>query len=279
MSTYPLSLAPLSVLPRGPIEQIDAAAAAGFEMTGMRLLPVSPTDPEILPDASLRRSIVQRLADTGVKVLDIEVFRVHPALDVSALAPALEFGADLRAKYLLCTLPLHAEGTRDGEDATVEKLVHLCDAAAAHGLRPMLEFMKYRLMGSLADARRIVAKAAHPNLGICVDALHLARAGGTPADVREVEPSLLSYLQLCDAPAAEPPENEIPLEARYHRLAPGAGGLPLLELLQAMPPQIPLSLEVPDSTQAAMDATAIAKHLASTTRALIERMHGSGQRR
>lgn len=275
---HPLALAPLSVLPLGPLEQIDAAAAAGYAMTGLRVVTVSPTDPEILPDRALQRRIGERLRATGVTLLDIEVFRIAPRLDVDALVPAMALGAELGAKHMLCTFPLRTEGTRDDEDATVESLVRVCERAATLGLRPMLEFMRFRLMASLHDAVRIVGKAAHPNLGICVDALHLSRSDGTPADLRDVDPALLRYCQLCDAPAASPPASEIAYEARYRRLAPGAGGLPLRELLAALPPGIPLSIEVPDASRVAPTAEGIARDLAVHTHALLKSTSGNTPR-
>lgn len=73
-----LSLAPLTVLPASPLEQIDAAHAAGFDAVGLRLQPVMPTDIEVMGNAALLRDIERRLDATGMKVLDIEVFRVGP---------------------------------------------------------------------------------------------------------------------------------------------------------------------------------------------------------
>ncbi|HVY20298.1 MAG TPA: TIM barrel protein [Bauldia sp.] len=266
-----ISLSPLSVLPVGPVEQIEAAATAGFDMVGMRLCPVSPTDPRIMEDASLKRGIKRALAATGRIVLDIEVFRLSPKLDVDALVPMMEFGADLGARHMLCTFPLPSEGTVADEDATVERLVALCDRAEQFGICPMLEFMKFRLMPTLADAQRVARKAGHRNLGICVDSLHLARSGGTVADVRNVDPTLLRYCQISDAPAASPGDEGLPREARYRRLSPGEGGLPLAELIRALPAGIPLSIEVPDADSAGEPAVERAHRLADDTRALLQR--------
>lgn len=266
---YPLALAPLSVLPAGPLEQIDAAIAGGFAMVGMRLCPVSPTDPVIMADADLRKDIKSRLADTELTVLDIEVFRVGPRLDVDSHLRTMEFGAELGASHILCTFPLRTEGTRDDENASVAKLVEFCDQGEQFGLRPMLEFMQFRLMGSLDDALRIAGKAAHPNLGICVDVLHLMRSGGRPSDLRKVDPRLLPYCQVCDAPAASPGEEKLPYEARYDRLVPGAGGLPLLEILRELPKGLPLCVEVPEPAGRAQSPITRGEILGAATRRLV----------
>lgn len=261
-----LALAPLSLLPHGPVEQFDAALAAGFEFTGLRLVPVSPTDPVFLDDAATRRELAARVRDGALRVLDIEVFRIGPATGVGGLERALDFGASLAARHALFTLPLRTEGRVEDEDASVAKLVEFCDLAGTLGIRPMLEFMKYRLAGTLADAVRVVRKARHPNLGICVDSLHLFRSRGTPDEVRALDASLMPYAQWCDAPAAMPSDDEIPREARYGRMIPGDGGLPLRALLAALPTQAALSVEVPRAWPAGTPARDVAKALADATR-------------
>ena len=44
----------------------------------------------------------------------------------------------------------------------------------------------------------LVARAAHPNLAIGIDILHLVRSGGSPADVAALDRGLIGYAQLCD---------------------------------------------------------------------------------
>ena len=265
-----LSLAPLTVLPASPLDQIDAAHAAGFDAVGLRLQPVMPTDADVMGNAALLRDIERRLAATGLEVLDIEVFRVGLHSDIRSMLPAMEFAASLGVKYMLCTSVLVAEHLAAEELRTVEKFAELCDAGAQLGIKPMLEFMIYRSIGTIEDALRMVKLVQHPNLGICVDALHLSRSGGTPEALRKVDPGLLCYAQICDAPAALPPASQIPLEARSHRLYPGEGSLPLLELLDALPPDIPLSVEAPASHRAHLSVVQRAHAIARCTRNLLQ---------
>jgi sugar phosphate isomerase/epimerase len=265
-----LSLAPLTVLPASPLAQIDAAHAAGFDAVGLRLQPVAPDDADIMGNAALRHDIERRLDDTGLKVLDIEVFRVGPRADIGSMLPAMEFASRLGAKYMLCTSVLVAEHVPSEEPRTVEKFAQLCEAGARLGIKPMLEFMIYRAIGTIEAALRMVELVRHPNVGICVDALHLSRSGGTPDSLRKVDPGLLCYAQICDAPAAVPPVSQIPIEARCHRLYPGEGSLPLRALLDALPPDIPLSLEAPDSRSAHLSALQRAQAVARSTRRLLE---------
>ena len=107
----------------------------------------------------------------------------------------------------------------------------------------MIEFMVFRGIATIEDAQRLIGLAGHENLGICVDALHLQRSGGSPASLRGIDPKSICCVQLCDASAVAPPVEEIPKEARFGRLYPGEGGLPLEDLIAAVPPDIPLSVE------------------------------------
>jgi sugar phosphate isomerase/epimerase len=112
---------------------------------------------------------------------------------------------------------------------------------------------------TLADAVTLVGDSPG---GIIIDPLHLQRGGGTPADVRGLDPKLLAYCQLCDAPRAAPhnlprprqlprgqsvePITDLALEARAVRLLPGDGELPLAEIVSAVPAGLPLSVETPN---------------------------------
>jgi hypothetical protein len=89
----------------------------------------------------------------------------------------------------------------------------------------------------------------------------LHRTGGTPQDVHELDRSLVSYYQLCDAPLEPPtslptptslprnqplPVSQPQIEARAARLPPGEGELPLVAIVTALPPEAPVSAEVPN---------------------------------
>ncbi len=116
-----------------------------------------------------------------------------------------------------------------------------------------LEFMPFRALATLGQALAAVSAAGRDNVAVMVDALHLARSGGVPADVAAADPRRLAVLQLCDAPLAAPARHLLADEAREGRLLPGRGGLPLEALLAAMPPDALLACEVPlGAAQAAL---------------------------
>ncbi len=103
MSRNPLSLAALTVLELSPADMVSCAADAGYSHVGLRLIPATDREPTwpIIGDTPLVREVERRLADTGIKVLDIEIFRLKPDTRVEDYRAALETGAKLGARHVL----------------------------------------------------------------------------------------------------------------------------------------------------------------------------------
>jgi len=96
MSDQIFSLAALTVLELSPPDMVEVAARAGYSHVGLRLEPATPEEQHfpLVADAQLRRQTLQRLRDTGTKVLDIEILRLKPDTQVQAFLPVLEAGAE-----------------------------------------------------------------------------------------------------------------------------------------------------------------------------------------
>ncbi|MCB1461252.1 MAG: sugar phosphate isomerase/epimerase [Nitratireductor sp.] len=271
-----LSLAPLTLLPCSPVEIIDAAAGAGFDAVGLRLFPVIDTDIDVMASPALLQSIKERLDETKLKVLDIEVVRVGPELDVPAMLPALQFASEVGARNILVT-SLSREDYRENElHHTANKLNELAEVAGAYGLKPMLEFMIFRGVATIEDAVAMVEKAGHPNIGICVDALHLQRSGGNPSALAKVDPALFSCFQICDAPLL--PQEDVRREARYGRVYPGEGELPLADILSALPAGIPVSVETPTESRKDVSLADRAREVARRTSEVLATAAPGGDR-
>lgn len=229
-----ISMAAGMLLDVDPIAAVGVVAGAGFDAMGVRFLPPGPDDTTV-------RRLRERLDDAGVSLLDIEYARLtrddrygqwHRRL--------LEIGSALEARHVI-VVSLDPDGER-----AAEHFAALCDLARSLGsVRPALEFMRFTTVRSLADAIAVVQRAGRLDAGVLVDALHLARGGEHPSALAGVDPALLHYLQMCDAPATPPGSTDESLshEARRARLLPGDGELPLAELLAAAPPDVPLSVE------------------------------------
>lgn len=262
-----LSLSPLTVLPCSPLDQIDVAVETGFDAVGLRIFPVMDTDVDVMADFKLRRAIHDRIRSTGLGVFDVEVVRITPTTDVRSLLPAIEFAASVGARWLAVTSSLPEEYRAEDEDLLVQRLGKLTEMVADHSLGVMLEFMAYRGVATVGDAARVVQSVGHPQLKITIDALHFYRSGGTVADLARIPPSQLACVQLCDAPLATP--ESLPKEARYGRVFPGEGELPLRALLGALPAQLPACVEVPSESHGGMSVKERAAAAMRSSRALL----------
>lgn len=233
-----IGLAALTVLELPPHEQVSVAAQAGYTHVGLRLIPVAN---QTLPPFDLPE-VERRLADTGLGVLDVEVFRLAPGVDIAAFEPSLATAARLGASQLL----VHGD---DSEAARlVENFARLCDLAARYRLAANLEPMPWVVVSNVAKAKRVIAAAGKANAAVLVDAIHFFREENRLEDVAEMPKNQLRYMQLCDAPAERPSDmQEIIRQARADRLFPGEGGLDLAGLLRALPADLPISLEIPVS--------------------------------
>ena len=79
-----------------------------------------------------------------------------------------------------------------------------------------------------------------------VDALHVARSSTTASDIAALPRELLHYAQICDAPAGRDfTRDQLIHTARFERLLPGEGAIDLKGLFAALPPDLPVSIEVP----------------------------------
>lgn len=234
----------LTLLAVPPPDLVTIAAEAGFDAVGLRVSPA--TDEErpwpMAPGSAMLAETVRRCADTGITVLDAEAVRLGPAH--TDFAPFLDAAAQLGARYVNAICDDADPGRLTDEFA------RLAERARPYGIRPVIEFMAYRSVRTLAAA---TAVAAGSGGGVLVDALHVQRCGVSLDALRRVDPGLVSYVQLCDAPLAAPAD---PVgEARSARLLPGEGELPIAELLAALPAGVPVAVEAPRAGAAARPAS------------------------
>jgi sugar phosphate isomerase/epimerase len=268
-----LSLANLSVADAGPLELLDAAAGAGFDSVNMWLVPppamaaftikCSATRP-VVGDEPLIREINRRIAATGVGVFQASCGWLSAPFDPAAAARVLDTIAQIGGRRVSLV------GWDADRGRLVAHLAALCAEAATYGIAVSLEFMPYSKVRSVADAAGVLAAVSAPNLDVLVDALHLARSGGTPADLRLLAPAQIGCLQLCDAPAIAPQAARLRDESVNNRLYPGQGALPLRELLAALPRDIVIEVEIPAAEHAAETIAERARLCAQYSRSFLD---------
>jgi sugar phosphate isomerase/epimerase len=262
-----LSLAALTVLELAPDAMVACAADAGYACVGLRVIPATPDEPRwpLAGDTPLVREVERRLADTGVRVLDVEIFRLLPETRVEDFLPALETGARLGATQALVA------GNDSDPKRLADRFAALCDLGVPLGLSMNIEPMPWTEVKNIAQGRALLAAAERINAGLLIDPIHFDRAGDTPAAIAAVPRSRLRYLQISDAPAERPRDTQTLLyQARSERLMPGDGGLDLAGILRAMPPDVPIAVEVPMRTLArSVGAVERARRIRLKTEALL----------
>jgi sugar phosphate isomerase/epimerase len=241
------SLSALTVLELPPPDMVSCAHDAGYSHVGLRLIPATPNEPsyQTIGDTPVIRATHARLADTGVRVLDIEILRLKPETDVRDFVPVLDTAARLGARNALVA------GNDPDEARLTDNLAALCDLAAPLGIAPCLEPMPWTDARNFEHGARIVGNAKRDNAGLLIDPIHFDRGGSAASEIPGVPAAWLRYLQMCDAPAARPTTLEGLLhQARAERLLPGEGGLDLRGILRAVPEGTPISMEIPQEALA-----------------------------
>ena len=236
-----------------PPELVSVAAQAGYDSVGLRLIPVAG---QTLPPYDTRE-LERRLADTGITVLDVEVFRVSPQMP--DYEPMLEAAGRLGATELL------VHGADPDEARLAENFAALCERAARYGHHASLEPMPRVEVSTVASANRVIERAGRGAL--LVDPIHFYRADNRLDDLAGAP---MRYLQFCDAHPGRPTETaELIRQARGDRLFPGEGALDLRALLRAIPAHLPVSVEVPYAKP--MAPLARAQRALSATREVLAR--------
>ena len=278
----------LTLLDVAPPEFVTLAAGAGFDAVGLRIAPVALGEepwPMSLGSPMLAETR-RRCADAGVAVHAVEAIVIRPGAGLSGCERVIETAAALGARFLnvIC------------DDPDTERFADLFAALASQawdvGVRPVIEFTAWRPVRRLADAVSIAQRSGGGR--ILLDSLHIQRCGVTLAELSQVPPALLSYLQLCDAPLRQPhgplvsagalvstgplaqantgpgrppePDDTAVAEARAMRLLPGEGELPLTGLLDLLPAGMIVSVEAPSA--AARSAASPAEYAARARRAV-----------
>ena len=245
-----LSLAYLTIPGTAPVDQIRIAKEAGYDFVSLRTIPMHlPGEPEFLlhKDAKLFEETRQALKEYDMPVMDIELARVRPDLDINEYDPAFEKAAELGATDVLGSI-----WTRD-KAYYIDQVAKIAEMAKKYGLKYNVEFLPWAGVRNLQEAITLVDTVKADNLYIMVDTLHAGRAGVTGAELARTDPKYFNFIHLCDGPAGpdgDPVLDNIKDElmlftAREGRLYPGEGAMDIAGMVKGMP-EIPLSIELPN---------------------------------
>lgn len=241
------SLAHLTVLGCPPPEMVYVAARAGYDYISPRLIYMGlPGEPNyaLADNPEMLRQTKRALADTGVKVHDIELARIYDDMYPTKYLPAMEVAAELGAKAVLSSI-----WTTNREYA-IDKFGQICDLAKPLGLTVDLEFVPIAGVRTLAASVDVLRTANRTNAGLMIDVHHFHRARDKAADLDALPREWFHFAHLCDA-SAEIPEDieEVKRVLREARLYVGEGGIPVADILNRLPKMV-YSIELPNLARA-----------------------------
>ena len=269
------SLSYLTVYGRSPPQMVETAARAGYDYVSLRLHPVTSSEPvfPLATDRALRRQTQERLAATGIGVLDVELVRLTPAFRMAEYEALLDVAASLGARHVIAQAP-------DSDlSRAIDHFSELCDAAGKRNLTVDLEFVTWTETRDLERAARIVRGAGRDNGGVLVDTLHFSRSGCNSADLAQLPRPWFHFAQVCDAPPISPETVDGLIHAaRSERLFLGEGGLDVRGILGALPTSIPYALEIPRASLAReVGLDECARRALVTAQSFVATLHAYGR--
>jgi 4-hydroxyphenylpyruvate dioxygenase len=235
-------------------EKLDAAAQAGFD--GLELF-----EPDLIASPLRPAQIRQRLAELHLTLDLYQPFRDFesvPEPDFARAEAKFELMAELGAELLLVCSNVSPDAIDDDALAAAQ-LRALAERADARGLRIAYEALAWgRHVNDYQHAWRIVQRADHPALGLCLDSFHILSRGWDPAGIEDIPGEKVFFVQLADAPKMA---MDVLQWSRHHRCFPGQGAFDLAGFLNhalAGGYRGPLSLEVFNDVFRAADARRMA---------------------
>lgn len=239
----------LTLLGMPPVEYIRLAGELGCAevstgLSGLPLTMLGITDfapyPEwsLRDDPALRREMKAAMDDTGVRIGLGEGFSATSDGDVRDFAGDLDLLAELGA------LRINAICMEDGFDMGRDQLAVLSEMSIERGLVFTIEFFPPAGISSLEKALEVIDHIGRGKARLLLDTTHLFRTGGTVEQIAALDPDMIGYVQLSDGRNAPFDENYM-ADAMFARTVPGEGELPLRELIEVLPEDVTVSLEVP----------------------------------
>ncbi|MBE1577483.1 bifunctional sugar phosphate isomerase/epimerase/4-hydroxyphenylpyruvate dioxygenase family protein [Amycolatopsis roodepoortensis] len=225
-------------------DKLAAAAAAGFH--GVEIF-----ENDLIASRRTPSEIRRLCADLGLTIDLYQPFRDFEAVPPDVLRANLrrarrkfDLMAELGADTVLVCSSVSPDAV-DDDDLAAEQLHELASLAASRGIRVAYEALAWgRFVNTYEHAWRIVRRAGHPALGVCLDSFHILSRRSDPRAIRTIPGEKIFFLQLADAPLLD---MDVLHWSRHHRLFPGQGAFDLATFtghVLAAGYRGPLSLEV-----------------------------------
>jgi sugar phosphate isomerase/epimerase len=234
-----LGLAPLTLFRPPHLELVRCAGEAGYDAVGFQLglqeVPVSP----LAGDSKFIREACDLLKRWNLEVMEVSNIVFEPDRTFEEGKILIDFAVEVGASIVQATI-------WDGErERVVERLSALSDYAKSCDLDITIEYMPYSKCVNFDDALSIATATERDNVRVVLDTLHFTRSKGTVDDLRRDDASAYSFVQLCDARSEAPVFEMLRDESVWDRLPLGEGAVALAGIMEIIPTDLPLSLEIP----------------------------------
>jgi sugar phosphate isomerase/epimerase len=238
----------ISVFGLPPVEFVGLAADLGCQhiSTGLTSFPFGLHDYppfSLREDVALRREMIAAMQDRGVSISLGEGCTIREGVEASSYAADLDLFAELGTERIN-TVSMEPDFNR-----TCDQFGIMAELAAERGLRITTELAPSLTIDSLPTALAALRQIGRPDFRLLIDTMHVIRSGSTPADVAALDPELIDYIQICDAPR-RPRFESYHEESMFERMVPGEGELDLPGLLKVLPADRVYAIEAPLRSQA-----------------------------
>lgn len=206
------------------LEVIRITGAAGFDAIGVDLASIDAH----LAGGGTVAEVASAIEAAGLQCSDVLVLAPGQGGDLLSTARRLGSLAEtLGAASCIAAVP---EPTPWGE--LVASLTACADVLAGHDCRLAIEFTPYSALPTLTEAKELCRAIGWHHCGLVLDSLHFFRSGSPWDELASLNPEHLAVVQWNDA--SSDPLPSLAEESRHHRLPPGQGELPLVQLAAAI---------------------------------------------
>lgn len=208
------------------LEQIEAAAEAGFDGIGIDLWSVDRYREQGGTLAALRDALDRH----AIACLELQAFVFGPdAAETAANARNVaEAARVLRPEIIMSGTP------HPVDDAVLANFARHADQVTETGARLAIEFLPTMPIDTIAKTRDLLARAgvSPKTAGVCLDVWHFAHGPDDWPDLDALPLDALAYVQFSDHPPLA--TNDLTHEMLHRRMVPGEGVLPLERFVAAV---------------------------------------------
>lgn len=243
-----LGIENISVFGLPPIDFVNLAADLGCQhiSTGLSVFDFGVHDYpafSLRDDPALRREMIAVMRDREVSISLGEGLLVREGCDVRDLQGDLDVFRELGVGRIN-TVSMDPDLAR-----TFDEFGILTELAAARGMEVTTELSPSLTVADLPTALAAIRHVGRPDFKLLIDTMHFVRSGSSAKDIAALDPDLIGYVQICDAPIKPRFESYFE-ESMYERMVPGEGELGLREIVAALPHDRVYAIEVPLRSEA-----------------------------